>query len=70
VGVCGELAGDELATALLLGLGVRELSMAAPAIATVKDAVRSTTVAAARAIAARALTYATAAEVRDLLGSA
>ncbi|HET6715241.1 MAG TPA: phosphoenolpyruvate--protein phosphotransferase [Actinomycetota bacterium] len=70
VGVCGELAGDELATALLLGLGVRELSMAAPAIASVKDAVRSTTVADARAIAARALACTTAAEVRDLLGSA
>ncbi|HEX7247852.1 MAG TPA: phosphoenolpyruvate--protein phosphotransferase, partial [Actinomycetota bacterium] len=30
VGVCGELAGNELATPLLLGLGVRELSMAGP----------------------------------------
>ena len=44
--------------------------MAAPAIASVKDAVRSTTVADARAIAARALACTTAAEVRDLLGSA
>ena len=30
VGVCGELAGDPSAAALLLGLGVRELSMGRP----------------------------------------
>ena len=69
VGVCGELAGDELATPLLLGLGVRELSMAGPAIALVKDAVRSTAIEAARALATRALACATAAQVRELLTS-
>ncbi len=41
VGVCGELAGDADATPLLLGLGVRELSMGAPSIALVKRAVRT-----------------------------
>jgi multiphosphoryl transfer protein len=69
VGVCGELAGEELASALLLGLGVRELSMAAPAIAAVKDAVRSSTLEHARSLAERALVCATAAEVRDLLAA-
>ena len=49
VGVCGELAGDPDATALLLGLGVRELSMGAPSIALVKRAVRAVDLAAARA---------------------
>jgi phosphocarrier protein FPr len=67
VGVCGELAGDPVATALLLGLGVRELSMAAPAIPSVKDAVRATDLDEARALADRALTLATAVEVRELL---
>ena len=70
VGVCGELAGDALATPLLLGLGVRELSMAAVAIAGVKDAVRSTTLEHARTLATRALECASAAEVRDLLANA
>jgi multiphosphoryl transfer protein len=69
VGVCGELAGEELASALLLGLGVRELSMAAPAIAAVKDAVRSSSLDDARSLAERALVCATAAEVRDLLAA-
>jgi multiphosphoryl transfer protein len=69
VGVCGELAGDEGTAPLLLGLGVRELSMAAPAIAAVKHAVRSTTLDDARALAARALECATADQVRSVLVS-
>jgi len=69
VGICGELAGDELAAPLLLGLGVRELSMAAPAIAAVKHAVRSTSLDDARTLASSALACATAAEVRAMLAS-
>jgi phosphocarrier protein FPr len=40
VGVCGELAGDPAAALLLVGLGVRELSMAPPLVAEVKAALR------------------------------
>ncbi len=67
VGVCGEIAGDPTATPLLLGLGVRELSMSAPAIAGVKEAVRDAHTGEAATLAERALTCATAAEVRALL---
>ena len=67
VGVCGELAGDATAVPLLLGLGVRELSMSAPAIAAAKQAVRATDPVAARGLADRALASATAEEVRTLL---
>jgi multiphosphoryl transfer protein len=67
VGVCGELAGDPDATELLLGLGVRELSMSAPAVARVKAAVRATDVDRARALAEDALALATAGDVRALL---
>ena len=42
VAVCGEVAGDPAAVPLLLGLGVRELSMSAVRIAAAKQAVRST----------------------------
>ncbi|MCF7547803.1 phosphoenolpyruvate--protein phosphotransferase [Pseudonocardia sp. WMMC193] len=38
--VCGELAADPRAVGLLVGLGVRELSVAPPAVARVKQAVR------------------------------
>ncbi|AWK86233.1 phosphoenolpyruvate--protein phosphotransferase [Azospirillum thermophilum] len=41
VSVCGEIAGDPRYTALLLGLGVRELSMSPPSIPKVKQRIRS-----------------------------
>jgi phosphoenolpyruvate-protein phosphotransferase/dihydroxyacetone kinase phosphotransfer subunit len=66
-GVCGELAGDALAAAVLIGLGVRELSVAPPLIPTVKEAVRSTDVEEAEALADAALRLESAAAVRELL---
>ena len=47
VSVCGEIAGDPRYTALLLGLGVRELSMAAPSLPRVKQRVRQIDITAA-----------------------
>jgi phosphocarrier protein FPr len=55
VAVCGELAGDPAAAVLLVGLGVRELSMAPPLIAEVKQALRSVTLADARTAADHAV---------------
>jgi multiphosphoryl transfer protein len=69
VAVCGEVAGDPAAVPLLLGLGVRELSMSAVRIAAAKQAVRSTDVAAARALALQALAADSAAAVRALLAA-
>jgi multiphosphoryl transfer protein len=68
--VCGEAAGDPAAVPLLLGLGVRELSMSAVRIAAAKQAVRSTDLAAARRLAERALAADSAAAVRRLLAAA
>jgi phosphoenolpyruvate-protein phosphotransferase (PTS system enzyme I) len=39
-GVCGEMAGDPYMTPLLLGLGAKELSMAAPLVSRVKFLIR------------------------------
>ena len=47
VSVCGEMAGDARYTALLLGLGIRELSMGPTALPRVKKRVRSLDLAAA-----------------------
>ncbi|MGZ4305970.1 MAG: phosphoenolpyruvate--protein phosphotransferase [Solirubrobacteraceae bacterium] len=55
VAVCGELAGDPAVAVLLVGLGVRELSMAPPLIAEVKQALRSVTLAEAIAAADQAV---------------
>ncbi|MCA9948885.1 MAG: phosphoenolpyruvate--protein phosphotransferase [Anaerolineales bacterium] len=51
VGMCGELAGNPLATAVLVGLGLDELSMSAPAIPVVKAAIRRLGLAEAQAVA-------------------
>jgi multiphosphoryl transfer protein len=67
VGVCGEFAADRSVTPLLIGLGVTELSMAAPAVAEVKLAVRATEAGAARDLADRALACGGPAEVHALL---
>jgi phosphocarrier protein FPr len=65
-GVCGELAGDPNATAILVGLGVRELSMGSPAIPLVKEAVRAVDLAHARVLASASMIAASAEEVRRL----
>ncbi|MCL6522431.1 MAG: phosphoenolpyruvate--protein phosphotransferase [Firmicutes bacterium] len=66
-GLCGEMGGDPRATALLVGLGVRELSMAPASLARVKREVRRTPLAEARRLAAQALECATQAEVEELV---
>ncbi|PKM54357.1 MAG: phosphoenolpyruvate--protein phosphotransferase [Firmicutes bacterium HGW-Firmicutes-5] len=40
VGVCGEMAGDPLATKLLVEMGVDELSMSGPSIPKIKEIIR------------------------------
>lgn len=70
VAMCGELAGDSKAAPLLLGLGLDELSMNGPAIADVKEAIRSVNMATCRALAAQALEAVTGDAVRELLGAA
>ncbi|MGA7087921.1 MAG: phosphoenolpyruvate--protein phosphotransferase [Candidatus Dormiibacterota bacterium] len=67
VAVCGELAGQQGAAALLVGLGIRELSVAVPLVAEVKEAVRQIDVADARQLAQRALALPDADAVRSLI---
>ena len=68
VAVCGELAADPTAAVLLVGLGIRELSMTPRAIPAVKDAIRSMSANKAKQLAALALHRDSAASVRALLG--
>ncbi|MEU2110272.1 phosphoenolpyruvate--protein phosphotransferase [Streptomyces sp. NPDC019507] len=55
VGVCGEAAADPLLALVLAGLGVSGLSMAAPAVADVRDALAELTLEQCRSLAAAAL---------------
>jgi phosphocarrier protein FPr len=70
VGVCGELAGDVAAVPLLLGLGVRELSVAVPAVAKIKEAVRAVDITRCVRLARAALEVEDGAAVRALIRSA
>ncbi|TFF42250.1 phosphoenolpyruvate--protein phosphotransferase [Pseudomonas sp. RIT623] len=67
VGVCGELAADPQAVAVLLGLEVDELSVAARSIPEVKALVRQADLSTARALAREALQQDSAEAVRALV---
>ena len=69
VAVCGEMAADPVAVPLLVGLGIDELSVSAPAIPGAKQAIRAVDAAEARARALRALTLDTLEAVRALLAN-
>lgn len=66
VSICGEIAGDHYFTALLLGLGYRELSMAPVFLPRVKLMVRTFGIAECERIAAAALDASSASDVRAL----
>jgi phosphotransferase system enzyme I (PtsI) len=70
VTMCGEMAGEAAYTVLLLGLGIREFSLTPAVLPRVRNHVRQLTLARARAIAARCLRLATAADVDSYLRSA
>jgi phosphotransferase system enzyme I (PtsI) len=67
VAVCGAMASDALAVVLLVGMGLRELSLEASSISEVGAALERVTVSDARAAADLALGCSTATEVRLLL---
>ncbi|TCN36917.1 phosphocarrier protein FPr [Kribbella orskensis] len=67
VAVCGDLASDPDAAALLAALGVHELSAVGPQVPLVKARLRQTDLTTAAAVAAKALTLPSATDVRALL---
>ncbi|QUJ66737.1 phosphoenolpyruvate-protein phosphotransferase PtsI [Photobacterium sp. GJ3] len=62
-GMCGELAGDERATLLLLGMGLDEFSMSAISIPRIKKVIRNSNFADVKLMAEQALAMPTAAEI-------
>jgi phosphotransferase system enzyme I (PtsI) len=65
--VCGAMASDPLAAILLVGMGLRELSMESSAIAEIREAIGSVTVAEAEEAAEIALSGDTAREIERVL---
>ncbi|ATO31807.1 Phosphoenolpyruvate-protein phosphotransferase [Dickeya dianthicola] len=66
-GMCGELAGDERATLLLLGMGLDEFSMSAISIPRIKKIIRNANYEDAKALAEQALAQPTAEELSSLV---
>ena len=62
-GMCGELAGDPVATMILLGLGLDEFSMTASSIPLIKKILRSVSKAECEEVANKVLTMDTAEEI-------
>jgi len=69
VAVCGEIASDEIAVPLLLGLGVRELSVGPHAVPAVKACVRELDIGQCELVAKQTLRLESAAEVRDYVAT-
>ena len=67
--VCGELGGDELAAAVLVGLGMRKLSMGRAFVAQTKKMITGMTISRAREIACKVCDMETAAEIQEYLTS-
>lgn len=67
IGMCGEFAGDEKATLLLLGLGLDEFSMSSISILAIKQLIRKCNYERAKEISKIVLNLATTAEVEKYL---
>lgn len=67
LGMCGEMAADERALPLLVGMGFQDLSMTPSLIPRAKRSLRNMSADACRELVSRALTLSTAEEVRAFL---
>ncbi len=69
VGMCGEMAADPLATVLLVGLGIDELSVIPSVLPEIKKIILSIKQKEARKVAEKVLAMSTEQEIRDHLSS-
>ncbi len=67
VNVCGEMSGDPLYTMLLLGMGIRQLSVTPHSIPAIKRIIRSVTVEESVTVAQEAMRLETARDVNNYL---
>ncbi|MEJ7597446.1 MAG: phosphoenolpyruvate--protein phosphotransferase [Kofleriaceae bacterium] len=67
VTVCGEMAGEPMIVPVLIGLGIRELSMSAVSVPEVKAMIRNMTVGETEALVDRIKGLPTAAEIRAMV---
>ncbi|HAE75904.1 MAG TPA: phosphoenolpyruvate--protein phosphotransferase, partial [Alphaproteobacteria bacterium] len=65
--ICGEIAGDERYTALMIGLGVRELSMAPASLLRVRERIRSVNADATRKLAQSVMEETNSVRINNLI---
>jgi phosphotransferase system enzyme I (PtsI) len=65
--ICGEMAGDPLGSLLLIGLGIKELSVETTSFLRIKRLIRMLKYSDAKKIAEKALTMNTEAKIKELL---
>ncbi len=70
IGLCGEFAGHSASTALLIGMGMDELSVAPPILLETKSRIRSITYKDAEALAEDVLQCSTSADITERLDKA
>lgn len=70
VSVCGEVAGDPLFTALLIGLGVHELSVSPPSLLVIKNVIRRISLIEATELAEAIFSLSTPEEIQEKLTEA
>ncbi|MGD1821655.1 MAG: phosphoenolpyruvate--protein phosphotransferase [Pleomorphochaeta sp.] len=68
-GMCGELAGNEIATLILLGLGLDEFSMSASSILRVKKIIRSVSYSEAKELSEKVLQMGTTDEIISFMNN-
>ena len=69
-GMCGEMAGDELAIPLLVGLGLDEFSMSATSIHRARSQIKTLSLTDMQELAAKALQMQTASQAVELVKEA
>jgi phosphotransferase system enzyme I (PtsI) len=69
ISICGELGGDPLAVPVLIGLGMRKLSMGEASVASIKRTIASVTVKQCEEIAEKVLSLSTAKEIEEYLNN-
>ena len=69
VGMCGEMAGDPLATVLLVGMGIDELSVVPTVLPEIKKIIRTIKFKDAKRVAEKVLSLNTDVEIREYLVS-
>ena len=67
VGVCGEMGGNPLTAAVLMGLGMRTLSMGIASVAGIKKLVTNITIPELEVLANKVVNMATASEIEEFL---